>query len=349
MPSLGTSCPDYQGVDLGLLASRFYVSATFLNSYDGFKCTEMNPPKPHLPHVTIIILNWNREADTLECLDSVARLTYPSYSAVVVDNGSTDGSPDAIERWSRENFPVTLIRNDKNLGFVGGGNQGMRHALAAGTDYVFLLNNDTVVEPDVLDILVHAAERSGNIGMVGPKIYQYGKGNVLDSAGTRTIPWLAQAFLVGHGEEDRGQYDSPEDMPYITGTALLVKRAVLEQIGLLDEDYINYFEDYDWGMRTRDAGFRLLLKPDAVIRHKGSGTIGLGSPLYMRHMVRSRILFARKHVSLPLYLFAFLPYLFLYRYLRPLAILVIRRRWDHLGALHRGIREGFAARITSGT
>ncbi len=295
------------------------------------------------------MLNWNREADTLECLDSVARLTYPSFSVVLVDNGSTDGSPDAIERWSDGKIPVTLIRNDKNPGFVGGGNQGMRHALATDTDYVFLLNNDTVVDPGVLDILVRAAETSEDIGMVGPKIYQYGKGKILDSAGTRTIRWLAQGFLAGHGEEDRGQYDAEAEMPYITGTALLVKRSVLEKAGLMDEDFINYFDDFDWGVRARKAGFRLLLKPDAVIRHKGSGTIGFGSPLYMLHMVRSRILFARKHVPLLPFLFAFLPYLFLYRYLRPLAILIICRRWGHLGALHRGIREGFATTITSRT
>ena len=300
-----------------------------------------------LPHVTIAILNWNREADTLECLDSVAHLTYPSFSVVLVDNGSTDGSPDAIVQWGRENLPLVLMRNAENMGFVRGSNQGMRHALAAGTDYVFLLNNDTVVEPNVLDILVRAAECSDEIGMVGPKIYQYGKSKILDSAGTRAIPWLAQGFLVGHGEEDRGQYDASAEMPYITGTALLVKRAVLEKVGLMDEDYFCYFDDFDWGMKAREAGYKLHLEPEAVVHHKGSQTAGLNSPFYMRHMIRSRILFARKHVPPVPFLFAFLPYFFLYRYLRPLAILVIHRRWVHLGALHRGIREGFASRITS--
>lgn len=297
------------------------------------------------PHVTIVILNWNREADTLECLDSVKRLAYLSFSVVLVDNGSTDGSPDAIERWSDGKIPVTLIRNDKNMGFVGGSNQGMRHALATDTDYVFLLNNDTVVEPDVLTILVQAAERSGDIGMVGPKIYQYGKGNILDSAGTRTIPWLAQGFLVGHGEEDRGQYDNTAEMPYITGTALLAKRAVLRKVGLMDEDYFHYFDDFDWGMRTRKAGYRLLMAPEAAIYHKGAGTIGFGSPGYMHQRIRGQILFARKHISILPFLFAFLPCLVLYRYLRPAALLIIRRRWFHLHALHRGIREGFTTPI----
>lgn len=311
----------------------------------------MNPPEPH---VTIVILNWNRVGDTLECLDSLARMDYPSYSIVVVDNGSTDGSPEAIERWGTRKTPVELIRNDINLGFVRGSNQGTRHALSTNAEYVFLLNNDTVVEPDALSLLVATAERSGersgkrfgDVGMVGPKIFQYGKDNVLDSAGTRTIPWLAQGFLIGHGEEDHGQYDNPGEMPYVTGTALLVKRAVLEEVGLMDEDYFCYFDDFDWGMKARKAGYILLLEPSAVVHHKGSQTAGFGSPFYVHHMVRSRILFARKNVPLLPFLFAFLPYLFLYRYLRPAAILIFRRRWVHLGALHRGIREGFAFPIT---
>lgn len=298
-----------------------------------------------LPHVTIVILNWNQKADTLECLDSVKRMTYPSFSVVLVDNGSSDGSPDAIEHWSDGKIPVTLIRNEKNLGFVGGSNQGMRLALATGTDYVFLLNNDTVVDPDVLAILVQAAERSGDIGMVGPKIYQYGKGKLLDSAGTRAITWLAQGFLMGHGEEDHGQYDYPIDLPYVTGTALLVKRTVLERVGLMDEDYFCYFDDFDWGMKVREAGYRLLMEPKAVVHHKGSRTAGFNSPFYMHHMVRSRIIFARKHVPLLPFLFAFLPYLFLYRYLRPMLVLILHRKWPHLGALHRGIHDGFKVQI----
>lgn len=322
----------------------------------------MNPSDPH---VTIVILNWNREADTLGCLDSLAGMNYPSFSIVVVDNGSTDGSPEAIERWGRENRPLTLIRNPENMGFVRGSNQGMRHALSTDTDYVFLLNNDTVVEPDALSLLITTAERSGDtsgdigddtgsdtrgdtdgdIGMVGPKIYQYGKDNVLDSAGTRTITWLAQGFLLGHGEEDHGQYDNPGEMPYITGTALLVKRAVLEKVGLMDEDYFCYFDDFDWGLKARKFGYRLLLVPEAVVQHKGSQTAGFGSPFYVHQRIRGQIIFARKHIPVLPFLFAFLPYLVLYRYLRPATLMIVRRRRIHLHALHKGIGEGFASPI----
>ncbi len=301
------------------------------------------------PHVTLVIANWNRKQHTLECLESVAGIDYPSYSIVVVDNGSTDGSPEAIERWSCSNKPVSLIRHAENMGFVKGSNVGIRHALKTATEYFFLLNNDTIVNPDALTKLVATAEHAEHVGMVGPKIYQHGKNNVLDSAGTRTIPWLAQGFLVGHGEEDRGQHDNPSDMPYITGTALLISRAVIEKVGLMDEVYFHFFDDFDWGYRARKAGFRLAFVPAAVIHHKGSKTAGLGSPFYMRHMARSRVLFARKHVSFFPFLIAFMPYLILYRFLRPIVILLVHRKWSHLRALHRGLKEGFTTPITSKT
>lgn len=291
------------------------------------------------PHVTIVVLNWNGMGDTLECLDSLARVEYPSCSVIVVDNGSTDGSVEAIQAWSAGRRGGVLIRNERNLGFAGGSNVGIRRALEDGTDYILLLNNDTVVTPRFLAELVAVAERDGQIGIVGPKVYEYGNGRVLDSAGTRVIFWLAQPFLRGHGEVDYGQYDEEEDMPYITGCALLIKRDVIDRIGLLDEDYF-YFDDTDWGYRARRAGYRLVYVPRSVIAHKGSRAIGLGSPLYYYHMTRSRVLFARKHVGLIPFVCGFLPYMALYRYGWTAVRLALRRRWDRLAALSRGLWSG---------
>jgi GT2 family glycosyltransferase len=297
---------------------------------------------PTLP-VAVVIPVWNGLEDTLECLASLARITYDHVSVVIVDNGSTDGSADALG--SRPD--TVVIRNETNRGFTRGCNEGMRQALAGPADYILLLNNDTVVTPDFLSLLVDALERDETAGMAGPKVYQYGAERIFDSAGVRALPWLAQPFLRGHGETDRGQYDQQEESAYVTGCALLIKRAVIERIGLLDEDYTNYFEDFDWGYRARLHGFRLLYVPDALIYHKGSRTSGLWSPFYYHHNTRSRILFARKHVPWLPFLIAFLPYLALYRYLLPAARLLAHRRWEHLRALHRGIKEGFTAPLTS--
>jgi len=299
-----------------------------------------------MPHVTIIMLNWNQEADTMECLASVSRLAYPDFSVVIVDNGSTDGSVDVIADWAASDQRFTVVRNSENLGFIGGSNIGLRMAIDEDTDYILLLNNDTVVTPDFLSSLVNASEGSESIGITGPKVYQYGEDRVLDSAGTGAVIWLAQGLLRGHGETDCGQYDSQEEMPYITGCALLMKRSVLAEIGLMDEDYFNYFDDLDWGYRARLAGYRLVYVPSSTIEHKGSQAIGLGSPFYFHHMTRSRILFARKHVGWLLFLLCFIPYLLLYRYLLPVLKFLRHRHWGHLRALNRGVIEGFSLKLT---
>lgn len=301
----------------------------------------------HPPHVAIIMLNWNGLRDTLECLESLAQLDYPSFSIIVVDNGSTDGSAEAISAWSRGERRVSLIRNERNLGFTGGCNVGIRRALADRAEYLLLLNNDTVATPGFLTELVTVAEREERIGIVGPKVYRYGTDRILDSAGTAAVMWLAQPFLREHGEPDRGQYDREEEVPYITGCALLIKRAVIERIGLLDENYVNYFEDFDWGHRAAQSGYRLLYVPAAVIQHKGSRTSGLGSPVYYYYMTRSRTLFARKHIGLVPFLCGFLPYMVLYRYLWTAAQLAWHRQWDRLRALSQGFRDGLTTPLTA--
>lgn len=297
------------------------------------------------PHVAIVILNWNGLRDTLECLESVVRVNYPALSVILVDNGSTDGSGDALARWESNRVRATLIRNARNVGFTGGCNAGIRRALSDGADYVLLLNNDTVVTPDFLTPLVKTAERDERIGMAGPKIYKYGTDRVIDSAGTRAMVWLAQPFLRGHGEVDKGQYKKEEDVPYVTGCALLVKREVIERIGLLDEDYINYFEDFDWGCRAVEHGYRLVYAPRSVIHHKGSKTTGFRSPFYDYYMTRGRIVFARKRIPLLPFFFGFLPYMTVYRYVWSALALIRSRQWNRLGALHRGFVDGWTAHL----
>lgn len=301
------------------------------------------------PHVAIVIPVWNGLRDTMACLTSLTAITYPSFSIIVVDNGSTDGTNETVAAWSRQHLDVLVIRHEQNLGFTKGCNVGIRHALDSGAQYVLLLNNDTETTPDFLTILVDAAESDAQIGITGPKVYRFGSEKTIDSTGVRAIPWLAQPFLLGHGEEDAGQYDRRRSVPYVTGCALLIKRTVMEQIGLLDEDYTNYFEDFDWGYRAARQGYRLMYIPEAIIWHKGSQTSGLWSSFYYYHNTRSRVLFARKHSPTLLFLFAFLPYLISYRYLLPALHLIRHGKWSHLRSLHQGMIDGFTVRLTPKT
>lgn len=227
---------------------------------------------PVKPSVAIIILTWNGKELTLDCLDSLSRLTYENAAVYVVDNASTDGTAEAV----RERFgdAVTILRNDSNLGFSRGNNAGMKAALEDGHDLILLLNNDTVVDPECVSRLVDALERSPASGIVGPKIYYYTPPDRIWFAGGEVFLWRGVARHTGIRAKDTGQYDSEREVDYITGCALMVRRTVIERIGMLDHSYRAYFEDTDFCMRARRAGFAIRYVPGAVVWHKISRSTG---------------------------------------------------------------------------
>jgi len=243
------------------------------------------------PFVYIIVLNWNRKYDTLECLESLQDVCYPNYKVLVVDNGSTDGSSYII----RKRFPnITLIENEKNLGFAEGNNVAIRHALREGADYILLLNNDTVIDKQLLMELVKIAESDLKIGICGPKIYYYNAPNTIWFAGGLIKRGIA--FHIGDGEDDQGQHDKITFVDYITGCAMMIKRKLVEKVGLLDPDYFCMFEDADLCHRGRKAGFKVVYGPTAKVWHKISLSFGgMLSPLWVYYKVRNNILFMRKN------------------------------------------------------
>jgi GT2 family glycosyltransferase len=273
------------------------------------------------PEVAIIVLNWNGGDDTLACLESLARLDYPAFKVVVVDNGSSDDSVLAV----RERFPkVTLIENGENLGYTGGNNVGFRYALAQRVDYVLPLNNDTEVSPDFLRFLVEAAEADAAVGVAGPTIYYHDEPQVIWSAGG-AIDWRrGQTWMVGLNEPERGQFgQEPREVEFVTGCALLVKRAVLERAGLLDERFFAYYEEAEWCVRARRAGFKIVHVPQARIWHKISPTVQADSPQVHYYMSRNRLLFLKATGA---GVRAWLHTLFV-EYLRTLMSWSLRSRW----------------------
>jgi len=249
-------------------------------------------PTASEPRVAIIVLNWNGKDDTLECLESLRNLDYANYEIVAVDQNSTDGSREAIIG----EFPdVTLICNDDNLGFAQGNNVGIRYALDAGVQYVALLNNDTVVDPNFVRAFVDAAKAKPDFDVFGPKIVFYGDPNVIWAAGS-AINWrLGICNQRGYGEVDRGQYDVPAEVNALTGCAMMINRKVFDTIGLFDGRFYLYYEETDWCARAQLAGFRLLYVPGTVVRHKVSATIGSASPAIVFYMVRNKLLFITKN------------------------------------------------------
>jgi hypothetical protein len=223
------------------------------------------------PLVAVIVVNWNGRDMTLACLDSLSALTYSNAHLIVVDNGSVDGSTDAI----RARYPnVTLLAMTDNLRFAGGNNAGMREALSRGAEMVLLLNNDTVVDPDFLTHLVARMEAAPSCGMAAPKILYFDQPNRIWFAGGLLSMWTGTMKHIGIREVDSGQYDAVREIGYASGCCILVRAELVRKIGMLDESYHMYTEDADWSMRTQRAGYSILFEPAARVWHKLSVSVG---------------------------------------------------------------------------
>ena len=235
--------------------------------------------------VVVVVLSWNGLEDTLECLESLRCSDYPNTEMVVVDNGSEDGSCAVI----RERYPgVTLIANEKNLGFVRGNNIGLEHGMGRGADLLLLLNNDTVVAPDCISELVAAIERDRATGIVGPLMQRTLRPDLVDMGGDFDF-WTGTVILRHFvaGMEGDGLYP----ITYVWGCGLMVRRDVLERVGLLDERYVAYFEDADFCKRAWAMGFATAVATRARMVHK-IGRSGEKRFLWQTYMrMRNHVLF----------------------------------------------------------
>jgi GT2 family glycosyltransferase len=247
-----------------------------------------------LPLVYVVILTWNHLEDTLACLETVQRLTYPRYHLLVVDNASTDGTPAVIAA----RFPeAEVIVNAANLGFAGGNNVGLRRALEVGADYVLLLNNDALVAPDMLDELLAAALADCRAGLLAPTIYYANPADRLFYAGARQQPLTLAAVHTHRGESDTTRPQTPQAVDYIFGCGMLIRRAVLEEVGLLDPGYFLYYEDLDFCLRVRAAGYRLLYVPRARLWHGVASSTREQHPMQFYYRAKSRGRFLRQHTN----------------------------------------------------
>jgi GT2 family glycosyltransferase len=224
------------------------------------------------PNVVIIVLTWNGRDLTLDCLRSLEAVTTPGVRVVVVDNASGDGTVAAIRE--RYGDRVDLVVNDSNLGYAGGNNAGIRQALDQGARFLLLLNNDTTVAPNFVDHLLAPLFETNDIGVTAPKIFFAKPPNRIWYAGGEVALWKGTARHIGIREVDHGQYDRARDIDYASGCCLLARREVFEKVGMLDEHYQAYFEDTDWCMRARRAGFRVRYVPTAQVWHRISASTG---------------------------------------------------------------------------
>lgn len=286
--------------------------------------------------VATIVLNWNRRDDTLACLKSLAAQTLPPGAAqrvLVVDNGSTDGSVAAI----RSVFPgVDVLELPRNVGYAAGVNAGVRRALAGDADWTLLVNNDTVAAPGLVACLL-AATGDPRVGLVAPTVYYHDDpDSVWPSAGWRRRWTLAAFDTTAHPPTD-----APYDVDWATGCCLLVRREVWPSVGPFDERFGVYYEDHDFCLRAKAAGWRILHVPEARISHRVARSTGTGSPRQMYLMARSSVAYYLKHTRGAAWR-AFIAAYRLGSLVRTVAALVSAGRAVSARAYLDGLRDGLA-------
>ncbi|NUZ05160.1 glycosyltransferase family 2 protein [Piscinibacter koreensis] len=244
------------------------------------------------PSVAIIVLNWNGRADTLECLASLEQLDYVNRSLIVVDNASDDGSAESI----RAAYPhVTVLETGANLGYAGGNNVGLRHACSQGFDYALILNNDTIVDPGLVNALLESQRERPDVAIWGAQIFYYSRPQTVWVARAR---WNDRTLWFDLPERNAKPLVSPAplDSDMVIGCCLFVSCANVRRLGELDDRFFLNFEETDWCYRARAAGLGVAVAPGAKLWHKVSSSFGGQTPLWQYFMARNRLLWAEMHL-----------------------------------------------------
>ena len=284
--------------------------------------------------LSVITINYNGLKDTCELIETLP-LENPTLEVIVVDNASKEDEATTIEqRYSQ----VKVIRSNKNLGFAGGNNLGIK---AARGKYLFFINNDTVLKHQTSDfrLLINRLESSPKVGMVCPKIRFAWGDNPIQFAGYTPLSRITMRNrAIGFGESDHGQYDTAHSTPYAHGAAMMVKREVIEKAGFMPECYFLYYEELDWSMMIRRAGYDIWYEPAVTIFHKESQTTGQQSPLRTYYITRNRLLFVKRN---NLNATRYISYIYLTGLVacRDILKFTLHRRFDLAKATIKGIRD----------
>lgn len=237
--------------------------------------------------LSIITVNYNGYDDTVQLIESLRAFLETPHEIIVVDNGSVTDEAALI----KDCHPfVKTVRSDENLGFAGGNNLGCRHATG---EYLLFLNNDTIVKDNSLHYLMETLRRNPDVAGVSPKILFYDDPGHIQFAGyTEFSPVTIRNRTIGYNEPDNGNYEAIAPTAYLHGAAMMIRREVIEEVGMMPECYFLYYEEMDWCSRMKRHGYRLLFDPRAVVYHKESSSTGKESPLKAYYLIRNRMLFA---------------------------------------------------------
>ena len=290
------------------------------------------------PLVSIITVNYNQIQVTTELLDSLRKLSFRDFEIIIVDNGSKEDSKDFILGKYPE---VNFIVSKKNLGFSGGNNLGIR---ASKGEYLFFINNDAEVTEGCIQTLLLLFEKIPKLGIVSPQICYDPKmtnnQKIIQYAGaTHVHPVTARNEILGEKELDKGQYSVAKETAYVHGAAMMTSREVIDNVGVMPEDFFLYYEELDWSEQIRNAGYKVYVEPNALVFHKESLSVGKSSTLKTYYHTRNRILFVRRNRT---WSQTALFYLFLFFFTIPKNTLVFLKNgeWAHVRAFYKGVGDG---------
>ncbi len=281
------------------------------------------------PLVSIITVNYNQSGVTIDLLKSLRKITYKNFEVIVVDNASPNDNLEKIE----QDFPeVKLIKSKENLGFAGGNNLGIR---VAKGKYLLFINNDTEVDAGFMEPLVNKLESDSKIGVVSPKIRFHHSPTVIQFAGYTPMNMITiRNNLVGYRQVDEGQFDTECESPFGHGAAMMVPMEVVKKVGLMADIYFLYYEEHDWFMRIRKAGYKIFYIPSSLVLHKESISTGKESPLKIHYIARNRIVFMRRNLSSSKLIISTLYQLFI-SFPKNYFTYLLKRDFKLLSAIHR--------------
>ena len=247
--------------------------------------------------VAIILVNYNGYKDSFDCIESINKINYKDYEIIIVDNGSTDDSLKKLKEI--ENDKLVLINAQRNLGFAGANNLGIKYALENGSEFVLLLNNDTLVNFDFLSNLVNCYKNSEKNTVVTPKIMYADKKNVIWFGGGTFSKLSGRTTHTGINEIDKAQCDIEKNITFMSGCCMLISKDTIIDVGLMDSDYFLYCEDLDYCCRLRKGGYYLKYCPSSIIFHKVNASTNKVTGIKTYYSVRNKRYIINKYISMP--------------------------------------------------
>jgi GT2 family glycosyltransferase len=241
------------------------------------------------PLVSIITVNFKQTEVTCELLSSLENISYPNIEIWVVDNLSDRSLKAKVSQI----FPkVNILESNDNLGFAGGNNLAITQA---NGKYLMFLNNDTEVKTDFLEPLVEQMEMNTEVGICASKLHYFHSPGTIQYAGSSDLhPFKIQSFAIGYGKKDIGQYDKVVETNLAHGAAMMVRTSVVKEVGLMPEEFFLYYEEIDWCLKIKEAGYKIYFVPQSLVLHKESISVGKQSAIQIYYKTRNRILLARK-------------------------------------------------------